>query len=371
MRLSPDEIIFWQHGVFKLNATIVFTWGLMLLLAVGSRLVTRKLSTGLNRSRWQNLLEILVTAMEKQIADVGLPHPRKYLGFLGTLFLFVAAASLCTVIPGYQPPTGSLSTTAALALCVLVAVPLFGIREQGVGGYLKSYSEPTLIMLPFNVISELSRTLALAVRLFGNMMSGVMIIGVLLTITPFIFPIFMTGLGLLTGLVQAYIFSILAAVYIAAATRPRRPKPEPCPQCLNQRRTNQRTQHGQHDYYSGGVDCHRRHHYRFRLPGACAGGREGGRDSADCGGTAARCLRHDYPHLVRGPRDDRVHGHLLLRGLDDSHFRQPILESRHRADRGEVTHARRLVYRRCAGAQFRRPGVVTEALSLQAHPRRH
>jgi F-type H+-transporting ATPase subunit a len=167
--------------------------------------------------------------MEKQIADVGLPHPRKYLGFLGTLFLFVAAASLCTVIPGYQPPTGSLSTTAALALCVLVAVPLFGIREQGVGGYLKSYSEPTLIMLPFNVISELSRTLALAVRLFGNMMSGVMIIGVLLTITPFIFPIFMTGLGLLTGLVQAYIFSILAAVYIAAAMRPRSPRPGPAP----------------------------------------------------------------------------------------------------------------------------------------------
>ena len=133
------------------------------------------------------------------------------------------------MIPGYEPPTGSLSTTAALALCVFVAVPLFGIMDQGVGGYLKSYLEPTFIMLPFNLISELSRTLALAVRLFGNMMSGAMIIAILLTITPLFFPVVMTALGLLTGMVQAYIFSILAAVYIAAATRTRKPSPAPAP----------------------------------------------------------------------------------------------------------------------------------------------
>ncbi|MDI1314733.1 F0F1 ATP synthase subunit A, partial [Prosthecobacter sp.] len=149
----------------------------------------------------------------------------KYIGFLGTLFLFVATAALCTIIPGYEPPTGSLSTTAALALCVLIAVPMFGIADQGMGGYLKSYLEPTIIMLPFNLISEVSRTLALAVRLFGNMMSGAMIIAILLTITPFLFPILMTVLGLLTGMVQAYIFSILAAVYIAAAIRTREPQP--------------------------------------------------------------------------------------------------------------------------------------------------
>jgi F-type H+-transporting ATPase subunit a len=224
MRLSPDQLIFWQHGFIKLNATIAFTWALMFLLAAGSKLITRKLSTGLERSRWQNLLEIVVTAINKQIEEVGLSHPEKYLAFLGTLFLFVAMASLCTVIPGYSPPTGSLSTTAALALCVFVAVPMFGIENQGAAGYLKSYAEPTIVMLPFNIISELSRTLALAVRLFGNMMSGAMIIAILLTITPFIFPIFMTMLGLLTGMVQAYIFSILAAVYIAAATRTREPK---------------------------------------------------------------------------------------------------------------------------------------------------
>ncbi len=229
MRLSPDEIIFWQHGFFKLNATIVFTWGLMLVLAVGAKLITRKLSIGLKRARWQNLLEIIVIAIEKQIEEVGLSHPEKYLGFLATLFLFLAMAAFCTIIPGYQPPTGSLSTTAALAMCVFVAVPLFGIEQRGLGDYLKSYVQPTFIMLPFNIISEISRTLALAVRLFGNMMSGAMIIAILLTITPFIFPIVMMALGLLTGMVQAYIFSILAAVYIASATRVRKPKPEPEP----------------------------------------------------------------------------------------------------------------------------------------------
>jgi F-type H+-transporting ATPase subunit a len=229
MRLTPDEMIFWQYGFLKLNATIVFTWALMLMLAVGSKLVTRKLSTDRKRAPWQNLLEIVVTGIKTQIEEVGLPDPEKYLGFLGTLFLFLATASLCTVFPGYDPPTASLSTTVALALCVFVAVPLFGIEEQGMGGYLKSYMEPTVIMLPFNIISEVSRTLALAVRLFGNMMSGVLIIGILLTITPFIFPIVMTALGLLTGMVQAYIFGILAAVYIAAATRSRKPKLELAP----------------------------------------------------------------------------------------------------------------------------------------------
>jgi F-type H+-transporting ATPase subunit a len=227
MHITPDEVVFWQYGILKLNATIVFTWGLMLVLVVGSRLITRKLSMDLERSPWQNLLEIIVTTIEKQIEEVGLRHPERYLGFLGTLFLYVATASLCTIIPGYEPPTGSLSTTVALALCVFVAVPLFGIEEQGVGGYLRSYVKPTFIMLPFNIISELSRTLALAVRLFGNMMSGAMIIAILLTITPFVFPIIMTLLGLLTGMVQAYIFSILAAVYIAAATRVQKPNPQP------------------------------------------------------------------------------------------------------------------------------------------------
>ncbi|AKB47777.1 Sodium-transporting ATPase subunit B [Methanosarcina sp. Kolksee] len=219
MRLSPDELIFWQYGFIKLNATIVYTWGLMLVMVIGSKAITSKLSTGLERSRWQNILEIIVTGILEQIEDVGLDQPRKYLGFLGTVFLLIAVANLCIIIPGYEPPTGSLSTTAALALCVFVAVPLFGIEEQGVGNYLKTYTEPTIIMLPFNIISEISRTLALAIRLFGNIMSGSMIVAILLTITPFIFPDLMIALGLLVGMVQAYIFSILATVYITAATR--------------------------------------------------------------------------------------------------------------------------------------------------------
>jgi F-type H+-transporting ATPase subunit a len=227
MHISPDQVIFWQHGIFKLNATIVFTWALILVLAVGSKLITRRITSGLKRSRWQNLLEILVTGIEKQIEEVGLSQPRKYLPFLGTLFLFIFAANLCTVIPGYEPPTGSLSTTAALALSVFLAVPFFGIQDQGFGSYIKTYAEPTFIMLPFNIISELTRTLALAVRLFGNMMSGAMIVAILLTITPFILPIIMTLLGLLTGTVQSYIFSVLAAVYIAAATRSHESMPQP------------------------------------------------------------------------------------------------------------------------------------------------
>ena len=225
MNLSSDQQILWEHGALKLNGTIATTWAMMIAMAVGSKLITRKLATDGTIPRWQGALEIIVTTLEKQIKEVGLPEAKEYLPFLGTLFLFVALASLCTVLPGYQPPTGSLSTTAALALCVFFAVPLFGIRQQGLVGYLKTYTQPTFIMLPFNIISELSRALALAIRLFGNMMSGVMIIGILLTITPYLFPILMTALGLLTGMVQAYIFSILAAVYIAAATQVSKPAP--------------------------------------------------------------------------------------------------------------------------------------------------
>lgn len=227
MHLSPDDVIYWQYGFFKINATIAFTWALMLFLALGSKLVTRQLSRGLERSGWQNLLEIIVTGITTQLGEVGLVQPRKYLGFVGTLFLFVASATLFTIVPGYEPPTGSLSTTTALAICVFIAVPLFGIADCGLGEYLRAYTKPTFIMLPFNIVSELSRTLALAARLFGNMMSGTMILAILLTITPFLFPIALSALGLLTGMVQAYIFSILAAVYIAAATRSRSPAPEP------------------------------------------------------------------------------------------------------------------------------------------------
>jgi F-type H+-transporting ATPase subunit a len=226
MHISPDEVILWQDGLIDLNATIVYTWLLMLAMTIGSQIITNKLSTGLERSRWQNILEIIVINILKQIEDIGMDQPKKYLGFLGTLFLFIAVANLAIIFPGYEPPTGSLSTTAALALCVFVAVPIFGIEEQGVVNYLKTYTEPTIIMLPFNIISEISRTLALAIRLFGNIMSGSMIVAILLTITPLIFPDLLIVLGLLVGMVQAYIFSVLATVYIAAATRTHKRRPK-------------------------------------------------------------------------------------------------------------------------------------------------
>ena len=215
--LSPDQTIFWQHGFITINLTLVTTWALMFVLIVSARLITRKLKTDITISRWQCVLEIIVTGINNQIKEVGLNNPKEYIGFIGTLFLFIGTANLCIIFPGYTPPTASLSTTTAMALCVFIAVPFFGIQKSGLGGYLKSYLKPTFIMLPFNIISEVSRTLALAVRLFGNIMSGGMIVAILLTISPFIFPVIMNALGLLTGMVQAYIFSILATVYITAA----------------------------------------------------------------------------------------------------------------------------------------------------------
>lgn len=217
MKLSPDQTIFWQHGFITINLTIVTTWALMLVIVLAAALVTRKLKTDIRISRWQCFLEMIVTGINEQIKEVGLNNPEHYIGFIGTLFLFIGVSNICIIFPGYTPPTASLSTTTALALSVFIAVPFFGISKSGLKGYLKSYLQPTIIMLPFNLISEISRTLALAVRLFGNIMSGGMIVAILLSISPFIFPIVMSALGLLTGSVQAYIFSILATVYITAA----------------------------------------------------------------------------------------------------------------------------------------------------------
>lgn len=219
MNLTPDQTVFWSRGFITINLTIVTTWGIMLFMVIGAKLVTRKLKTTHKISRWQCMLEMIVTGIKDQIHEVGLPNPVQYIGFIGTLFLFIAMCNLWIILPWYEPPTGSLSTTAALAIAVFLAVPFFGIQESGFFAYLKTYVKPTFIMLPFNIISELSRTLALAIRLFGNIMSGGMIIAILLSISPLFIPIVMKLLGLLTGMVQAYIFSILATVYIAAAVQ--------------------------------------------------------------------------------------------------------------------------------------------------------
>lgn len=218
MRVSPDQMVFWEYGFININLTIVTTWALMFLLVFGAWLITRKLKSDIETSRWQNVLEMLVLMIRNQIKEVGLSKPDKYMGFIGTLFLFIAVSNLLIILPWYEAPTGSLSTTAALAISVFIAVP-FGIAEGGLKRYLHSYLQPNILMLPFNIISEISRTLALAVRLFGNIMSGALIATVLISIVPFFFPMVMSALGMLTGMIQAYIFAILATVYIAAATQ--------------------------------------------------------------------------------------------------------------------------------------------------------
>ncbi len=217
--LSPDDAVIWRWGVISLNYTIAYTWVVIVALSLISWLATRRLTSAPDMSRWQNFLEVLVGTMNNQIREVSQQSPARYLPFIGTLFLFIVTCNLLSVVPGFHAPTASLSTTTALAVCVLVAVPAFGIAKLGVRGYSRLYIQPTLLMLPFNVIGEISRTLALAVRLFGNMMSGAKIGAILLAIAPFVFPILMNALGLLTGLIQAYIFAILAMVYIASATQ--------------------------------------------------------------------------------------------------------------------------------------------------------
>jgi F-type H+-transporting ATPase subunit a len=217
MTFNPDDIIYWQWGVLKINATLVFTWVVMAIILCVTWLATRRLSDDIHPSRWQNFMEMVVSLIRDQIREVSHENPDPYQSFVGSLFLFIAFANLLTIIPGYRPPTGSLSTTAALAICVFLAVPLYGIQRQGLLSYLRQYTHPSLFMLPFNIIGEISRTIALAVRLFGNMMSGTVVVAVLISITPFLFPIVLQLLGLLTGMIQAYIFAILAMVYITSA----------------------------------------------------------------------------------------------------------------------------------------------------------
>lgn len=219
MTITPDWIVYWQLGPFRITATLVFTWVVMAILVGFSWAVTRRLSTGTSVPRGQLLLEIVLGAIRGQIREVAGPDSDRYLPFVGTLFLFVATSNLLAIVPGFRPPTGSLSTTSALALCVFVSVPAFGIASRGLRAYLRAYMEPHPLMLPFNVLGEITRTVALSVRLFGNMMSGTMIAATALAIAPLFFPVIMNALGLLIGMIQAYIFSILALVFIASASR--------------------------------------------------------------------------------------------------------------------------------------------------------
>lgn len=217
MLSNPDQTILWQYGIIKINATLVFTWGVMALLALVGYIVTRRLAVDPPMTKMQNLLEVIVFHVNLQIREISRQRPLRYLPLIGTLFLFILLSNLLSIVPGYIPPTSSLSTTTALALCVFVAVPAYGISQIGLWNYLKQYCRPTFFMLPFNIVGEFSRTLALAVRLYGNIMSGVVIGAIFLSFVPFFFPVLMQILGLLTGTIQAYIFSVLTMVYIASA----------------------------------------------------------------------------------------------------------------------------------------------------------
>ena len=218
MELTPDDIILFTIGGFGLNATVVFTWVVMGLLTCASIWITRNLDPEVPPNRWRTVLEAIVLTIQGQIDEISARPDRRLLYFTGTLFLFILVSNTLAIVPGWQAPTASLSTTVGLALAVLVAVPLFGIGSRGLGGYLHSYIEPSIVMLPFNIIGEASRGISLAIRLYGNVMSGAVIAAILLGIAPFFFPVLMDMLGLLTGVIQAYIFAILATVYISSAT---------------------------------------------------------------------------------------------------------------------------------------------------------
>ena len=218
MTLSPDEIVYTSVGPLPITATLVFTWLVMALLVIASLLVTRALRVHAPLARGQVVLEALVGFILDQIREITQHDPEPYLPFVGTLFLFIVTSNVLSIVPGAHPPTASLTTTAALAIAVFLAVPAFGVAKVGLAAYLRGYLRPSPFMLPFTIIGELSRTLALAVRLFGNIMSGTVVVAILLSVAPLFFPIIMQAFGLLIGVIQAYIFAILAIVYIASGT---------------------------------------------------------------------------------------------------------------------------------------------------------
>lgn len=202
-------------GPVPITAPVVITWGMIAILAVGARLLTRRLT--LHPSATQAVLEMLVDGIATQIRDTMRSEPRVYMPLIGTLFLFILLANWSSLIPGIEPPTAALETDAALALIVFVAVAWFGIRARGLGGWLASFAEPNLLMAPLNLIESVTRTFSLLVRLFGNVMSGVFVVGIVLSLVGLLVPVPLMALELLTGAVQAYIFSVLAMVFIAGA----------------------------------------------------------------------------------------------------------------------------------------------------------
>jgi len=218
------SVALFHLGPVPISAAVVATWAIMAVLVVGGMLVTRRLS--LVPSATQAVFELIVATVDSQIRDTMRVEPAPYRAFIGTLFAFIFVANWCTLIPGIEPPTAHLETDAALALLVFLAVIWFGIRAGGLRGYLATFASPSPIMIPLNFIEAITRTFSLLVRLFGNVMSGVFMIGIVLSLAGLLVPIPLMALDLLTGAVQAYIFAILAMVFIAGAVGDGNPAPD-------------------------------------------------------------------------------------------------------------------------------------------------
>lgn len=216
MQASPlTSTLLFHIGPVAVTRPVVTTWAIMAVLTLGCRIVTRRLA--LQPDGRQAVLEGIVTGIASQIEDVMHKDARPFLPLVGTLFIFLVAANLSGVLPGVQAPTSKIETPAALALIVFFSVHYFGIRARGLRGYLASFAEPRLIMLPLNVLSEITRTFSLMVRLFGNVMSGEFVIALVVALAGLFVPIPLMALEILVSLVQAYIFTVLATVFIGAA----------------------------------------------------------------------------------------------------------------------------------------------------------
>jgi F-type H+-transporting ATPase subunit a len=216
MQASPlTSTVLFHLGPVTITRPVVTTWGIMLVLTAACWLVTRRLKA-LPDGR-QAVLEIVVAGIAAQIEDVIRKDSRPFLPLLGTLFIFLVTANLSGLLPGVEAPTSKLETPAALALIVFFSVHFFGIRARGLRGYLASFAKPKLIMLPLNILSELTRTFSLMLRLFGNIMSGEFIVALIVALAGLFVPIPLMALEILIGIVQAYIFTVLAAVFIGAA----------------------------------------------------------------------------------------------------------------------------------------------------------
>jgi len=223
MAPSPlTSAVLFRLGPLAITRPVVTTWAIMTVLTVVCWLMTRRLK--FHPDRRQNVLELIVSGIMDQINEVIRKNPRPFLPLLGTLFIFLVAANLSGVLPGVEAPTGKLETPAALALIVFMAVHYFGVRARGPFGYLASFAKPKLIMLPLNIVSEVTRTFSLMVRLFGNVMSGEFVIALVLALAGLFVPIPLMALEILVGLVQAYIFTVLATVFIGAAVDPFQPE---------------------------------------------------------------------------------------------------------------------------------------------------